>query len=399
MEFMIAAVVFISGAVFLYLRLSLLSLRWPRGLLNKQIALRCRRYLRLKGINAKPLSYFYFDLEVNTNTLEFPIGSFFFCCMDEQYFAGSLCFASMRQEQLLTLQSQVDSKTSEILVLLTPSEVTGPLVALGETFGIPVLHTTDLREFAEAILKAQKTRSPLKYEGRSLLLRSIIETRISTAERFKIEIEAARVCQRLGEWCEAEKHWRACLSLVARPAEHAEAQLGLATAVAALGREREADEIFRQAIRDNPNHVGLAEGYAKSATSRGDIKEAQLRWRKVIDTFPESWCGYRGMIGVLFESGNKDAAFELLRKESALRRRNPDAAHDVARWAERLGNWEEAEAAWRRFIHLDNRYEWSYKDLAHALAKQGKVREAEKILRGARKRFPAQADLTVNVSN
>jgi pentatricopeptide repeat protein len=270
---------------------------------------------------------------------------------------------------------------------------------LGETFGIPVLHSTDLREFADAILQAKKTRSPLKYEGRSLLLRSIIEARIRTSEQIKIEIEAARLCQRREEWSEAEEHWKACLSLVEQPTRHAEAQLGLATAVAALGRSTEADELFRRAISDNPNHVGLAEGYAKSASSRGDVKEALLRWKKLIDTFPESWSGYRGMISALFEAGDQDAAFALLKTESMLRRRNPDAAHDVARWAERVGNWGEAEAAWRWFIHLDNRYDWAYNDLARALAKQGKIREAEKVLRSAKKRFPVQLDLAVDASN
>jgi tetratricopeptide (TPR) repeat protein len=384
-----------AALAFIYLRLTLLSLRWPNGLVNKEIARRCRIYFAHHGIRTVSLSSFYSDVEIKTDNLEYPIGSFVFCCMDEQYFAGNLCFASMREEETIGLQGREVYKYPDILVFVTPSKVSKQFEATGALYGIPVLHTTDLRELALALSRA-KTGSPLKYEGRSLLLQSIIESRLERARQIRSSLEAARRSEEMREWPDAEQHWRSFLSLVERPIYQPEARLGLATAVAAQGRSAESDELFRSAISDNPNYIWLAEGYAKAAYTRGDLREALSRWEKVINAFPERWYGYGGKIKTLFEIGDEEAALTLLRTESSLRRNNADAAHDLARWAERLGNWGEAEVAWRRFIRLNNTLPWAFTDLARALVKQGKFREANKILVGARKRFPDERDLMLS---
>jgi tetratricopeptide (TPR) repeat protein len=317
--------------------------------------------------------------------------------MEEQYFAGGIVFANMREEEVIGRQGDEVYRYPDILVLLTPSKVTNAIVARGAEFGIPVLHSTGLKDFAIALSKA-KRGEPICYEGTCELLRSIIESRVAKSMEVNNNLRAARLSQSKGDWSGAEQYWRAYLASVERPNYQSEARLGLASAVAALGRYNEADQLFTAAMSDNPNYVGLAAGYAKSAYQKGDFKEALARWDRVINNFPESWAGYGGKVALLYEIGETKAALSLLKDESSLRRHNLDALHDLGRWSERLGNWREAECAWRSFIRLNNQRHWAFRDLARALVKQGRVQEAEKILSGARKRFPQEDELTIDAA-
>jgi predicted Zn-dependent protease len=209
----------------------------------------------------------------------------------------------------------------------------------------------------------------------------------------------ARLAVLRHDWAAAEPRFR---DLAARFPHLADAPLGLAMALRALGRPDEATEILRQGLADHPDHAGFAQAlgqqpepreaaspqadfaaacaWAREASEAQDWPEARRRWASLRERFPAEGhpCWQEGI--ALREQGRRDEARALFLDGAALFPTDASFPHDLARLAEARGDHAEAEACWRRYVGLEPRVWWGWVGIASALRAQGQVAAAEAVL-------------------
>jgi tetratricopeptide (TPR) repeat protein len=133
--------------------------------------------------------------------------------------------------------------------------------------------------------------------------------------------------------------------------------------------------------------------WAVAAQEQRNWEEAWSRWAVVRKRFPDEWGGYGAAAAAARELGRLDEAEQLLYDAAAHFSGRAVWLHELARIAERKGNWAEAEALWRRFIAVDPKTWWGHANLAVTLREQGRVEDAEEVLRGAREALPDEPPL------
>jgi tetratricopeptide (TPR) repeat protein len=200
--------------------------------------------------------------------------------------------------------------------------------------------------------------------------------------------DLARLEERQQDWIGAERAWRGFLAI--QPGLWW-AYAGLAMALVKQDRESEAEDVLRIAREQYPDDPNIAAEYARLANAKGDPSEAIIRWDAVIHRFPLAWPGYRGKAEALASNGQQEEADALLIANAAKFPNDPDALHDVARMAERLGKWTVAENAWQRFVEINPAMSWAYIGLAGAMREQGKFAEANSMLQDAAQKLPHDA--------
>jgi tetratricopeptide (TPR) repeat protein len=223
-------------------------------------------------------------------------------------------------------------------------------------------------------------QSAAKYreEGR---VADALATLSEAVERFPNEAaplhDLARLAEKRRDWKQAERYWRAFLTINDRPAW---AHSSLATAVFEQGHPEAAETILGAAAAQRPDDPALASDLARLAGRRRDWDAAAMRWKSVQQRFGPSLESILGEALALRELDQMIAAEKLLQAATL---RFPEAAapwHDLARIAERRRDWIQAELCWRRFLEIDDRPEWAHAGLANALNEQGRPEAAEAAL-------------------
>src|ERR1700722_17856507 len=204
--------------------------------------------------------------------------------------------------------------------------------------------------------------------------------------------EHARLAESRRDWAKALERWQ---SGIDRFPDQWIGYAGLASALREQGRLDEAEATLVAAQGAMPGEPAAFAEHARLAESRRDWPKALERWQSVIDRFPDQWIGYFGVGRMLRETGRLDDARNTL--SSAVERfpKQAQPIHDLARISERLGDWEAAERLWRRFISIDPMMWWAHTSLASALREQGRVDEAEQVLRNIQEIIPEEAALAV----
>lgn len=200
--------------------------------------------------------------------------------------------------------------------------------------------------------------------------------------------DLARAEERRGDWSSAEKHWRAFIDL---DRSQWWAFAALSMVLREQSRSEEADSVLRTALDQFPENMQILAEMARNAERRGDWNAALSLWDAIIMREPTQWAGYRGKIATLRGAGRFVEADALYAERIDFFPKDIDALHDAARFAERIRDWPKAEAIWRAFIALEQRWSWAHKSLAMALCEQQQFDAAEAILIQAQVRFPADA--------
>jgi tetratricopeptide (TPR) repeat protein len=213
-------------------------------------------------------------------------------------------------------------------------------------------------------------------------------------ERFPHESGAyhdlARLAERRSDWAAAEQWWRRCLA--ASPNQWRMqiwwAHTGLAVALRHQGRNAEAEALLVEAQDRLPAAAGVFEEHARLAETTKDWDQAQVRWAACRERFPDRWAGYRGDATALREQGRADEAEALLLQAIERFPRETGAFQDLARLAERRGDWAAMERWCRSGLAINPSTWQSHTGLAVALRRQGRIGEAEAHLVAAQDRLP-----------
>ncbi len=207
--------------------------------------------------------------------------------------------------------------------------------------------------------------------------------------------DLARLSERRADWASAESWWRAYVALDSR---HWWSYAALASAVCRQGRDAEAEAILHEGLARFPDQADLLAEYARFAETRNDWAEAIRRWDDVITRYPAAWAGYGGKVAALARMGHDAEADAALLAYGALLPEDPGALHDLGRRAERVQDWQAAEAAWRGFLRHEQRMDWGYIGLAQALARQDRLAAAARVLDDAMQRLPGSAELAIQAA-
>jgi tetratricopeptide (TPR) repeat protein len=206
-------------------------------------------------------------------------------------------------------------------------------------------------------------------------------------EDINVRHDLARLAELRNDWRKAEEYWRAALTI---DPHYWAANAGLAGAFRHQGRPREAEALLLDCQKRNPSEIAYIIDYARVADSERNWSEAAIRWQFVSDKFPHSFHGYTGHAAALREMCHLDEAEAILRDA---RSRFPDEMnipHDLARVAERRGDWAAAERHWRDVLAIDLAPSTAHVGLALALRQQGRLSEASAVLLDGQKRHPTE---------
>lgn len=128
--------------------------------------------------------------------------------------------------------------------------------------------------------------------------------------------------------------------------------------------------------------------YARSAEKKGNWQVALDRWENALNKHPLTIQIHIGCASAFMNLGRFLEAKNILNAASDKFPKNHDIWHDLARLAERLGDWPEAQRCWQGFLECEGRHWWSYTALAFTLRQQNKNVEANNVMLNAQIEYP-----------
>jgi tetratricopeptide (TPR) repeat protein len=161
--------------------------------------------------------------------------------------------------------------------------------------------------------------------------------------------ELARIAEQRQDWPEAIRRWE----LVCEKFRHIPGEIGVAHALAELGRFEEAEQRLKAAQPRAPLVPEINIALARLANQRGDKEEAVLRWADVRRRFPRLLAGYQGSVRHLLEMGRPADAETILLEAidrfpaeawptveyAFLARKQQDRAGEAERWTAVRAGW------------------------------------------------------------
>jgi tetratricopeptide (TPR) repeat protein len=128
--------------------------------------------------------------------------------------------------------------------------------------------------------------------------------------------------------------------------------IGVATALAHMGRAADADRAVQAAQAAFPGKPPVWQASAEIAELRGDVAAALERWSDMRAKFPNSSAGYIGALRTLREARRLDQAPALLAAGLEAFPDDRELLTAAARTAESAQNVDQAHAYWQRLVEL-----------------------------------------------
>lgn len=169
------------------------------------------------------------------------------------------------------------------------------------------------------------------------------------------------------------KLWRD--TLVHQPHNHV-AQQNLAVALSAAGRNEEAIDHYREAIRLKPDMIEAHYNLGLTLANADQLDEAIDSFREAVRLKPESYKFHNNLGVVLFRAGRLDEAIAEFRQTVELNRDMWEAYDNLGRALNRAGKTEEAIAVYQQALRLKPDDLRIYANLAEAYAYANQPAEA-----------------------
>ncbi len=375
-------------------RRRLLSLNWPPDLTPSPMKKRCVRYFRHFGIVSYDL---YSGIEDGVHQSDGPfdvlipnaqfgkrLGVFKIVCRDPLFIHGERFFYDVRA----AVKRGNDPGMTAVVLTTAP---TGAMFATyAATYDIALVDISELRHLASA-LKRVKAGLPAGYVGQSSIIADAFLVKTERREEARALEALARAAEKQQDWLKAEQHWREALLT---DKGRWETNLGLAGALQAQKRFREAARLLQSAWSDFPGQIDIAAALARLHEAQAEWQEALMLWEEIIRRYPGKWQGYRGKVAALMAIGRVDEAEQFLLTQAGNFEDDVAAALDLALFAERKRDWNLAEAGWRSYLSARDDQGWVHARLARSMREQGKLQKAHDFLAAALARFPGDPDLS-----
>lgn len=161
--------------------------------------------------------------------------------------------------------------------------------------------------------------------------------------------------------------------------ENVVVRTGLAEALKKANRYFEAEEIYRQTIREFPESVFALTGLSDILKSLRRYNEAEEVYRKTIEKFPNNVVARTGLAEVLKTLRQYDNAEKVYRETIEMFPDNEVARGGLADTLRRAGAWEEAEKEFRHTVELGHRSPAIFVQLGYMVLRRGEEGRAEAL--------------------
>jgi tetratricopeptide (TPR) repeat protein len=178
----------------------------------------------------------------------------------------------------------------------------------------------------------------------------------------------------------------------ARLTEPRRAQIETATAALVADDRRQAEELFREVLREDPSHVAALCGLAALSLAAERALDAERLLRHALKQSAYVPLAYRGLAMTLIRLGRLPEAQAAARHLGNVEPRNPQTWLTVAAVATRLMRQEEALAAYQRAAELRPEEVGLRISAGHVQKTLGRSRESEASYKAALQLDPTSAE-------
>ena len=142
------------------------------------------------------------------------------------------------------------------------------------------------------------------------------------------------------------------------------------------GNYSQAETIFRQVIRINPQDAIAYNNLGNALSDQGKLEEAITNYQKAIQLDPKDASAYNNLGIALSDQGKLEEAITNYQKAIQLNPKDASAYNNLGIALSDQGKLEEAITNYQKAIQLDPKYAIAYYNLGIALYLQGKLEEA-----------------------
>lgn len=147
-----------------------------------------------------------------------------------------------------------------------------------------------------------------------------------------------------------------------------------------VGRTSEAEERYRLALEEQPEHVMARSRLASLLVRLGRVSEAETQMLETLRVAPGDYKTRNNLAGLYHKTGRMDAALAEMKTITRERPRYSAAWQNLGLLCIGKRDWEEAETAFRKVIELNQENAIAHFNLARVLRELGREKEAEKEL-------------------
>jgi TolB-like protein/Flp pilus assembly protein TadD/DNA-binding winged helix-turn-helix (wHTH) protein len=145
----------------------------------------------------------------------------------------------------------------------------------------------------------------------------------------------------------------ACARALKLDASLTEVNVALAQLYNLSGRHVEAEAIYREGIRNDPENADNFIGLSEALDGQHRTAEAERALRQAVDVEPTYWAAHNALGGFLFNHGRTAAAVSSYRRVAQLIPGSPLAFNNVGAALEMGGDFQAAAAAFERSLALE----------------------------------------------
>ena len=198
-------------------------------------------------------------------------------------------------------------------------------------------------------------------------------------------IEQARIAQDRRDWAAAARRWEAVLN---RFPDIWDGYGGLIAVLQETGRQDEADAALEAAASRFPDHPAALHALAAASEARLNWVAAEDYWHRLTKVAPHLGWAHVGLARALQEQQRTDDADAV--RDAALAQLPGDLSilSDMARLAERRGDWAAALARWQEIHTVFPKLMAGYIGQANALSELDRFNDAQTLLETAIRLFP-----------
>jgi len=183
-----------------------------------------------------------------------------------------------------------------------------------------------------------------------------------------------------GRLREAEQIYR---QILAQQPEHADAIHNLGMISFQVGRNDVAVELLRRAIVVNPSYAPAHNNLGNALKNKGQLEDAIAAYRRAIVRNPNYAEAHSNLGNALMDKGQLDEAIAAYRQAIALNPDLPEVHSNLGNALKNKGQLDEAIAAYRRAIALNPNLSEAHNNLGVTLKEKGQLDEAIAALRQA----------------
>jgi superkiller protein 3 len=160
----------------------------------------------------------------------------------------------------------------------------------------------------------------------------------------------------------------------------------------AEGDYAEAERIFRQVIREQPNNANAHKNLGVALSDQGKLEEAIAAYRRALELDPDYAYAHKNLGVALSDQGKLEEAIAAFRRALQFDPDNATAHNNLGFALEQQGKLEQAIKSYRRALELDPDFPTAQNNLEEAQRLLAKRRDSQRLIPDDRQFVPSEEE-------